>query len=222
MVAVIASILKDKISALKFIDRLAGLAVQGVRPEFKKDAPGLSMIKIPADGVYPIACDADAECWENGQYKHLLPDASKGSVAFFTDNGGTQLASVEGPKQSRLKFSFDIRFLCWLNLPKLAQTECNFSGLIVPEVLAQFHGQHETGTDRIQALEVTGLKQLIKLPSMFSPFTFAQEGANKGLFLYPYDYFGINIKGTFIIPKNCLDPLFPEDFEFEDAACKTQ
>lgn len=218
MVSKIADILKARIAELTWIERFGGLCVQAIRSDFKNDGTG-NMVKI-GDQIYPVACDVNAEkCWEDGKYKYFMPDASLSAVAFFVDNGGVDFVSTEGPKQARLRMKFNLKFLCWVNLAKLGQTDCNLSGVVAPYVIAKLHGP-QTGTDVLKAVNVTQIRQLIKLPSMFAPFTFEKDGANKGLFLYPYNYFGLSISGTFDIEKNCLPPLFP-DLEFTDPACKT-
>jgi hypothetical protein len=57
---------------------------------------------------------------------------------------------------------------------------------------------------------------LQKSPSVFAPFTFATDPKRQALFMYPYDYFAIQVSGTFIINVNCLPGLIMVQ---DDAYC---
>lgn len=227
MIAAVADILKSKLAALDWVDRFGGLVNIATRPVFVTGADGAQV--VTGYQSYPVACTVNAaNCWENGLYKHFEPDSRKTAILFFMDNGGVNLKSVEGPKNARIKFSFDLRLLGWLNIPalgpELTTQECNIAGRLVPYVMAQLWGLHdafgklEGGPEEkmFQDVEVTNLRQLTKSPSLFQPFTFATDGNTRGLFLYPYDYFGIGISGTFIINTKCLPPLF---FSPDSAYC---
>lgn len=233
MIAGIAEILKYRLSNLPWIERFGGLVSQATRPVFVQGADGAQV--ITGYQTYPVACDVnDAACWENGVYKYFEPDAKKAAIAFFVDNGGVVLKGPEGAKNGGLRFSFDLKFLCWMNLKRLGDTitngDCNASMRVVPYVMAQFWGQHNaTGIfsggieeDIFLSVDVTGIRQLQKTPAMFQPFTFATDGEKRGLFLYPYDYFGLQISGTFVVDINCLPALYAGDYEFASGPCIPQ
>ena len=222
MVSVIADVLKSKLAALEWIDRFGGLVSNATRPELIPGADGAQVVK--GYQSYPVACEtSNAACWNDGLYKHFEPDSKKAAIAFFVDNGGTSFKSVQGPKNAGLQFNFDLKFLCWMNTTLLGTSitggGCNPSGRVAPYVTAQLYGYHTAvglfagGIEEsiYQAIEVTDIRELTKNPTMFEPFFFAKDGVNRGLFLNPYDYFGLNIKGTFIINKNCL-PTFGVDW----------
>jgi hypothetical protein len=184
---------------------------------------------------FPIACDVNAEdCWDNGRFKLLEPDSSKAAVAFFVDNGGSALTAIEGPKTAFMRISFDIKFLCWVNMQRLGGTivgdGCYVSGRVAPYVIAELYGQHTSEdveavfgagsieADTFQAVEVTGWRQLKKEPGMFQPFTFANKNE---LFIWPYDYFGLQLTGTFVVNRHCLPELYTAPFEPETDVCLT-
>ena len=54
---------------------------------------------------------------------------------------------------------------------------------------------------------------------MFLPFTFATDGDKRGLFIWPYDYFGLQLTGTFVINRNCLPSLYTAPFVANTQAC---
>lgn len=217
MISVISDILKSKLSNLVWIDRFGGMVSQATRPNVVTEN-GTQVVK--GTQTYPVACGtSDAACWNDGLFKHFEPDSAKAAIAFFVDNGGVSFKTVQGPMGAGLQFSFDIKFLCWMNTKKLGDEitggGCNPSGRVAPYVIAQLYGDHTAvglfagGIEEsiYQAIEVTEIRELTKTPNMFEPFTFAKDGVNRGLFLSPYDYFGLNIRGTFIINKNCLPEL---------------
>lgn len=230
MVSGIAEILKYKLSNLPWLERFGGLVSMATRPVFVQGADGAQI--VTGYQTYPVACDVnETNCWENGLYKHFEPDSKKAAIAFFVDNGGVVLRGIEGVKGGGLKFAFDLKFLCWMNLKRLGDTitngECNASMRVVPYVMAQLYGQHSAvgifgggiEEDIFQAVEVTGIRQLQKTPAMFQPFTFATDGEKRGLFLYPYDYFGLQLTGTFIVDQNCLPALYAGDYDFTTGPC---
>lgn len=223
MTSVIADILKTKLENLAWVERFGGLVQNATRPEFVKGDGGAQIVK--GYQTYPVACGVNAtECWENDRYRHFEPNSTKAAIAFFADNGGTDLKGYEGPFNSFLKFSFNIKFLCWMNLNRLGEDitagGCLPSGRVAPFVISQLFGDHSAvglfagGLEEevFQGIEVTGVRELPKNPSIFEPYTFARDGVNRGLFIYPYDYFGLAITGTFVFNRNCL-PEFGVDWE---------
>lgn len=215
MVSVIADVLKANLTNLAWMERFGGLVVQAVKPTLKQGVDGVQV--QTGQQIYPVACTVNMEnCWEREQFRYFEPDSKKSAVAFFVDNGGCSLKTIEGPKNQHYKFTFDLKFLCWLNTARLGESitdgNCLPSGRIVPYVMAEFFGTHSAvdvfggGIEEtiFQAIEVTSVRELVKNPSMFEPFSFVKEGINKNHFIYPYDYFGLVIQGTFVINKNCL------------------
>ena len=223
MLSVITDILKTRLENLTWMERFGGMVQNATRPEFVKGADNSMVVK--GYQTYPVSCGVNAaNCWENGVYKHFEPESTKAAIAFFTDNGGVVLKGYEGPFNAFMKFTFDIKFLCWMNLNRLGEDitagGCLPSGRVAPFVISQLFGDHSAvglfngGLEEevFQGIEVTGIRELVKNPAIFEPYTFAKDGANRGLFIYPYDYFGLNITGTFVINRNCM-PEFGVDWE---------
>lgn len=217
MLTVIADVLKSKLANLEWLERFGGLVSQAVKPDLVQGSDGVMVSK--GNLIYPVSCGVNsANCWENGIFRHFEPDSHKSAIAFFMDNGGVSLRSVDGPKMGTLKFEFDLKLLFWLNVTRLGEdvtnNECQPSGRIAPYVIARLFGPHTaTGLfgggieeTAFQGIEVTRVRELTKTPSMFEPFTFAKEWA-RNLFNYPYDYFGLQIQGEFVVNRFCLDDM---------------
>ena len=225
MVAAIAQILKSQIGSLPWIERYAGLVIPAPKP----NGPNR------ADLIFPVACDAEnVDCWNDEQLKYMTPDSGIASLAFFVDNGGAEFVGFSGPKDALHTYRFNLRFLFWADTRQLDIQACNASSKLVPYVNSRlltrkagglnvaglFGGGMEEET--YFNVFVTKITQPKKEPSLFNPFTFAQTGVDRGIFLPPHDYFALNIQGTFDIPANCLPCLFPAGFEFVRGNCAEQ
>lgn len=175
-------------------------------PTFKNDKHGIPqkvtdgrVSQFGGDMVFPVACDVDGvECWNNGTYKYLTPDSGVASVGFFVDNGGATFSKIIGPK-AVLEMRFYLKFLCWLNVQHLGLNDCNASALIVPGLIARLyyrpasrHAAQCPGNEH----PATGCNTL-----HLSAVQFRQVRESRGLFLFPHDYFGLQIQGTFDIGR---------------------
>lgn len=233
MIGVIANVLKTRLAALDWIERFGGLVTEAKRPRIVTGADGVQV--VTGYDIFPVACDVNAaNCWETGLYKYFMPDSTKSAIAFFTDLSGAQLERTEGAKERFLLMSFSVRFLLWGNTKRLGDDvtggACNMSGRVAPYVIAQMWGKHNVSDayasntpefDAYKNIEVLKIGQPVKSPSLFAPFTFAADGENRGLFLHPYDYFALNISGTFLLNKDCLPALYAGAFAPETDECVT-
>lgn len=233
MVAAIADVLKAKLTDLDWIERFGGLVVPAAKANTVQSADGAF---VNAGYQYwPVACDVNVEkCFEEpSQLKMFVPDSSLAAVAFFTDGGGTiyrGLANV--PNRGGLIYQFNLTFLCWMNLKRLGeaitQGTCFASDAVVPYIIAKFWETHSAaevfGDDTPKAkayrnIEVTSVNQLRRQPQIFNPFTFANLPDKQALFLWPYDYFGLQVQGTFTLYRECLAELYEPPFLAETDIC---
>ena len=250
MTGKIASVLKAKLADLVWLERFAGLVTAAAKPKYSTRDGGVQI--QTGTEVWPVACDVTAAaCWDDGIYKQLAPDSNVPAVAFFVDQNGATFKEFVGGKRARIRYSFELKFLVWLNQQRIrtkasvwgdptgwtvwgdpgaseqigdpsagywSLRDCNVAGVLAPYIIAQLQGSQSAvgvfngGIEEtmFQQIEVNTIRQLPKQPSMFEPFTFAQTGNTKGLFLYPYDYLGLVLSGTFDVNTKCL-PTFDPD-----------
>lgn len=233
MIAAIADILKFKLTDLDWIERFGGLVVSAAQANTVQSADGAF---VNAGYQYwPVACDVNVEkCFEDKRkLKWFVPDSSLAAVAFFVDNGGTNfLRLADVPNRGGLTYQFNLKFLCWLNLKRLgdaiAYGECFASDKVVPYIIAKFWESHSAadvfgaGTPKAMAyrdVEVTSVNQLTRSPSLFNPFTFSTLPDKQAMFIWPYDYFGLDVKGTFTLYRHCLAELYEPPFVAETDIC---
>lgn len=216
MVTTICDILKYSLTGLDWLERFAGLAMPATRTLYTAGADGKQI--ETGQQTFPVSCGVNAEnCWDNQLFKVLEPDSKKAAIAFFTDSGGVQTREIIGPGLKKIRFSFSVRFLCWLNVKRLEGTlpanYCVASGILAPYVMGQLMGEHDAGDvfgpnsiegSIYQNFSVDSIRELVKTPSIFDPFTFAMDGEKRNLFIYPYDYFGLQIDGQFTMNLDCL------------------
>lgn len=229
MIAVIANVLKARLSNLDWVERFTGLVRVAERPNFVAGADGAQV--VTGYSRYPVSCEVNAaNCWERGLYKHFEPDSTKAAIAFFVDRGGVN--SVEQVGKSHLRHTFNLRFLMWINTKRVGSEIsgdlCDITARVTPYVIGQFWGQHSPvpayDDEGVEAqiyhnINVTNIRQPEKTPALFNPFTFSTDDKQKALFLAPYDYFALDISGDFLINKNCLPELYTTPYEFEAAVC---
>lgn len=240
MLAAIADILKYKLTdatdspALDWIERFGGMVTAAAKANTVQSADGAF---VNAGYQYwPVACDVNAEqCFEDqAKFKWFVPDSSLSAVAFFTDGGGTRFLrfSENVPQRGGMVYQFNLRLLCWLNMKRLGDAitsgECYVTDKVVPYVIAKFFEAHSAetvfgaGTPKARAyrqIEVTRIDQMQKQPSIFNPFTFASLPDKQALFLWPYDYFGLQIQGEFTLHRLCLAELYEPPFVADETIC---
>lgn len=236
MVAAIAQILKSQIGSLPWIERYAGLVFAAAKPVKANSSAFLgntdSRNQYRGGLVFPVACDAEnVDCWNDDQLKYMTPDSGIASLAFFVDNGGTEFVEFIGPNWTLHRYRFNLRFLFWADARQLDMAACGASGKLAPYITSRLLTRKAGGLNTVGVFGggmeeetyfnvfVTKIVQPKKEPSLFNPFTFAQTGVDRGIFLPPYDYFALNIQGTFDIPANCLPELFAPGFEFVRGNC---
>jgi hypothetical protein len=215
MLNIIAEVLRQKLVDIPWAERTAGLTLAAKRAMFST-TPGLFSTQTGVQ-TYPVAAEVNQEeCWENGVFKLLEPDATKASIMFFVDNGGARQLSVDGPKGRFLRYSFNLRLLVWVNMSRLGtdlQGDRNVvSGRLAPYVIAAISGKHDIAgvynggpeETAISGIEVREMSELQKDPVMFAPFDFRDRTE---LFFWPYDYFGFTVSGEFMLNKNCLEDI---------------
>jgi len=234
MIAAIADILKDTLTGLDWIERFAGLVVEAKKPTTVTGGDGQTL--VTGWQSWPIACDVNAEkCFENQQkLKWFVPDSSVSAVAYFVDNGGCVSLGFDDntPNRGGLVYRFNLKFVCWMNMKRLGDAitsgECYAADKVVPYVIASFHNPRTAaqvfGANTVKALayrriEITNVTQLQKTPQLFAPFSFWNLPDKQAMFIWPYDYFSLQIQGTFVVNRFCLADLYEPPFVPDTDIC---
>lgn len=180
----IAEILKDQISSLDWIDKIAGL----VRPvTFKDKAGNVKTMPIYLNGV--DMCKASA-------YEDLVPDSSKKSILYFEDGG----MDVINAGCLYIDVLSSLKLVCWCNL-KIINPEYSSAIPMKLEILRTIPTKIDN-TDWVTKINVQFAGEDMANP--FTPYTYDEQ---KQFLIYPYDYFSLNYKVRFSVPLNaeCYD-----------------
>lgn len=221
MVSTIVSILNERsLSTMPWVERYGGLAIPYHKPRFLQDGAG-NYVQAGED-VWPVSCDVtEAECSDDGVLKSLSPNSSVKSVAYWLDTAGLQFVRSEGPRQILKVFRFSVRLCVWLNGVKIegAPGSCHFSDAYTPHLLANLSTLHITSAQvpvefqgQIKSMKVTGASLLPKSPEILgTQFAFVKDGASRGFFISPYDYFAVQVTGEVGICQPATPTVAPND-----------
>jgi hypothetical protein len=190
----IATILKNQISDLTWIDKIAGLVqTANVRIKSGEDVTEKS---------YPISCNMTADVCMKGGYQDLCPNSKKKSVVYFEDKG----LSFDHQDGNRLFYKSSLLLVCWLN-HKLIQGEtcdsgvtgCGTSGDYVLEVIKAFDYK-PFNSGGLYGITITPPSQEIRDVLIFSKYSYNETALQ--YLMFPYDYFALSFEIDFMIP--CL------------------
>ena len=194
MTSSIATILKDLIEPLDFVDKIAGLThTAEVRQQIDENTTQVDRFPISCDVVDTVTCDTAS------RYKDLVPNDAYKSILYFED-GGTSNVGTRGKDtiyRSRL------RLVGWLNGKKLGSTSCSTSGEAIKEILKTLPRNRFNSGD-ITRLQVRVNTIAPKTKAIFSRYTYNDQAQ---FLIYPFDYFAIDIDVTFHVNPSCLGSL---------------
>lgn len=181
MIGSILQILGEDIKALAWVERYGGL-VKTYTNHNKQ--------------TFPISCEvSEADCRSDQRYQDLIPNDNKKSILYFEELGSLTDQGKDNKHTKRRKFVSEVRLVGWLNLQSLGLTACNASDeairSLLPLLLKEDHiisgGLLDGGVlnTRISKIPPKQHEQI------FAKYNYAQ---NKAYWMYPYDFFAIDIK----------------------------
>lgn len=191
MNAAIAELLRDRISAFAYVDKIAGL----VRPITFQRAGKEITIPVGIDVTDPLECSEDTQL-------ALVPDERYGVIVYFEDRG----AGVE-KEDGRERLVSNLRLVCWVNTMKL-NSDATAAGRIMQEFKGAMAGSFYNSAGYLRIFhKVSGYPP--KGPGLFSPYTYP-EGVRQYL-LPPFDAFAIDIRTTYMVDASCIVPIDTTD-----------
>lgn len=192
MNALLALLLKDRISQFSYVDRLAGM----VRAVSREQAGGTITIPVAIAVDDPLACD-------DSSVRDMVPDERYSCMVYFEDRGmrAIQTRTRGSNYESRL------RLVCWVNTAKL-----NGDPYAGDRILRLFLSVFPTGVYNDGPF--IGLRHVVEaVPergrSLFSAYTYPD--AARQYLLYPFDAFAIDVMTTLRIRPGCEDQVTASD-----------
>lgn len=186
MNASIAELIRDRIEALSFVDKIAGLVrvVEKVREGAKVIVP------VGIEVTDPLQC-------EESTLLSLVPDKRYTTIVYFEDRGCT-------PVKTRTRgttWTSHIRLVCWVNTAKL-----NGDQLAGDKIQQRFIGA--IAGSMYNSGPFLGIKHRMegipaKGAAIFNQYTYDQSA--RPYLMHPYDAFAIDIATEFRIKPGCED-----------------
>lgn len=213
MINAILGIIKPSITALSWIHRYAGIAITVTRERIVRDQN--NEIQATVSESFPIASDIDAkQCWENGLYLDLVPNDKYKSVIYWEDLTGLQESGQKinlSGGRGYTGFQATLRMVCWLNLKKLGYTGSESISGIQQDAMKAINAidmSNITTPVRIRRLSMMVSDILPKdHTAIFSRYSYAGDSS---LFMYPCDFFAMNVKLQIQLANDCLPSLTPK------------
>lgn len=187
----VASIVKEYLSSLSFIDKLAGLVKTVTKTDLDKD-------NRPVKKTFPVACGVDfAQCITNGKYTDLVPNSKIGCMVYLEDNGGVRLIGRNG---KNYRFNASYRLVSWINSKKLGYENCSITAQMILSIISALP-ENPINEGIYQRLLVEVLGQDPKSYVPFSKYSYDEDKTQ--YLMHPFDYFSLPIEVTFEINPAC-------------------
>ena len=193
MIHRIATILKDRIAAFTYVDKIGGM-VRVARQQ-----------REGREIVIPVAGDVDeAYACDPATIRDMVPDDRYGCMVYFEDRGTTRITE----RTRGTSYRASLRLVCWVNTLKFGSDPTT-----ADRILEQFTNDLNVGqpynTDTLIGLKhsVEGFPQ--RGASIFSQYTYPE--AERQYLLWPFDAFALDITATYRIKPGCEEAPVPDD-----------
>lgn len=190
----VATVLKNRISDLPFIDVLAGL-VQTVESEDFIDGTG-SQKKLKR---FPVSYDTQGADNCIGREKDLQPNSSRKSIIYFEDYG----SQVTGTKMGSSSFNSTLRLVAWMNRKRLVNDSyAEISGSCIAMIIAKLVPINPINVGIFSRLTVKVNSVPAQDAGLFSRYTYDEKV--RQYLRPPFEVFGINIMCSYTVNKGCI------------------
>lgn len=196
MVRLIEKTLRDRIVALSWVGQYGAI---------------IQDIKVPVDAgegqalfdIYPISRYVSAsDCFDREKWKDLIPDDKYASVCYFEQRGSSKI-TMDGPKDTFWVFKETLRFVAWLNYPKLGLDFEQGPERFALNVANTVYGNHSISVDGIDGeLQILSAQLMPRdFRQIFGRFSYADK---QNAFFRPYDFFAVDFECKVRINAACL------------------
>lgn len=158
--------------------------------------------------VFPISCDvSEADCVSDQRYQDLVPNDSKRSILYFeTLNGlqdvGPQKIGRGSTNRFRRVFRGAVRLVGWLNMQRLGVDECYGADMAVRSIIKMLNNEYnvfppgslfENGEIDFTIQRIVPKDHKV----IFGRYNYLDSN---GYWLYPFDFFAIDLSIRLILP----------------------
>jgi len=191
----LATVLRDKLATLPFIEVLAGMAQTVTTSDSNLDDPNASAIVKR----FPVSYDVlGVDC--QGKEIALTPDSSKKSILYFEDFG----IATTGRLHGQTGYSSNLRLICWLNRANLVGDNYKeISGRCMASIIDTLAGKSPQNVGIFTRLTVDVARIPPQDVALFGRYTYSE--ADRQYLRPPFEFFGIDLTCKYYVPAKCLD-----------------
>lgn len=186
MNALLALLLKDRISQFAYVEKLAGM----VRVITREQPGGAIKIPVASNVDDTLACG-------DSSLRDMVPDQGYKTIVYFEDGGERRVQT----RTRGISYESRLRLVCWVNTAKL-----NGDAYAADKIMQQFASELHTGVYNdgpFIGVRHTVDTVPIRGAGLFSAYTYP-EGARQYL-LHPFDAFALDIVTSYRIRPGCED-----------------
>ena len=192
-------ILSDDLKAINFISagRFGGVVHTVEQPI--KNGNEIDRKRVP------VSCNvSETDCNTDQFYQDLVPNSDKASVVYWEV---LQPLQDEGEFQSIQTYKRNLtgsaRLVGWLNTQKLGVKSCNVSGMAIRALYDTLNQRFKITSGELQNSQVQFRVISEELKSARSIFGAYDYDFTKAFWLYPYDFFAINVQVEMVFSYGC-------------------
>lgn len=190
----LATVLRNRIASLPFIDVLAGL-VQTVETESFVDGTGAKKVSR-----YPVSYDIAGTEICLGKEKDLQPDSSRRSIIYFEDFGSVPSLSRGG----FTSYVSQVRLVAWLNRDRLVGDKyAEITGTCINLIIGKLSPTNPINVGMFTRLTIKPVKIPEQSAALFSRYTYDEKV--RQYLRPPFDVFGIDLVCSYQVNSSCMD-----------------
>lgn len=197
MIDVISEVLKPKITSLGFIERYGGLTQLVCKTICIQEKP-----QIFKDIYFPVTCEADDNCFKQGEYSPIVPGNCT-SIAYLEADDLVPV-KCDGPKGNDFHYTFNLRLVFWGNLAKLGYEKDESIEAIIMCFIRELNGRCDLPAPYMGYFDL-GLPRVTKdMKRIFGIYSYFDK--IKKALLYPNAYFALDWKVKLKVNMGCATP----------------
>lgn len=194
----LASILRDKLTDIPFIEVFGGLVyVQQKKDRYyisEEDTSG-----YPIEKRFPVTCDhIGADCGD-GDLLAMIPNNKKKGILYFEDWG----LSVNSIKGDLVFYNSSLRLVAWLNTKFIDLSLCrSLMTPVISGIIQRISGKNPFNEGNLQAIDVSIQSIPQTNADIFNRYTY--DNATIQYLMPPYEFFALDIRASFRVSASCL------------------
>jgi hypothetical protein len=192
----LATVLRNKLAGLPFVDLLAGMAqtLTVADPNQDDQAPAVITKR------YPVSYDTTGADACAGVEIPLMPDGSRKSIIYFEDYG----IAVTGRLHGLVSYSSNVRLICWLNRANLVGDHyTEISGRCMAAIVDTLLTKNPENIGMFTRLAVNVARIPPQDAALFGKYTY--DETTRQYLRPPFEFFGIDLTATYQAPAQCLN-----------------